>query len=285
VIDIGVNLTNQRFTHDLLGVLERAISTGIERLIVTGTSIAVSQQALALCQKHPDYLSATAGIHPHDADNVNDYFIAELTELANHPSVKAIGECGLDFNRNFSSPENQIKVFKAQIALAAQLEMPLFLHQRDAFEPWFDLLKPYFDRLPAMISHCFTGNKNELQCCLDAGMYIGITGWLCDHRRGKQLQDIVKYIPLDRLLIETDAPYLKPKTMITKTKNSRNEPCYLPYVVQKLAEKTAYSVPEIIAQTSVNARHVFRLDQTNKTLVAQSIIAAKQLKEGILPCR
>jgi TatD DNase family protein len=235
LIDIGVNLTNKRFDKDRDELIIRAKNQGVEKLLITGTSVHESQQALALCQYYqqifPHTLFSTAGVHPHDADGVNDDYLAQLIQLAEQPEVKAIGECGLDFNRNFSAPEQQLKVFKEQIGLAAELNMPLFLHQRDAFSPWFAALKPFFHRIPAMVAHCFTGNKVELEQCIAANMYIGITGWLCDDRRGKELQDIIKLIPLNRLLIETDAPYLTPRTIRPRPKSSRNEPSYLPYTV------------------------------------------------------
>lgn len=263
LIDIGVNLTNKRFDKDRDELLYRAKDQGVEKLIITGTSVAESQKAIALCQdyqqKYPNTLYSTAGVHPHDADGVDNDYLMQLALLAEKPHVKAIGECGLDFNRNFSAPEQQLKVFKAQISLAAELNMPLFLHQRDAFSPWFAELKPFIDKVPAMISHCFTGNKAELEQCLAANMYIGITGWLCDERRGKELQEIVKLIPLNRLLIETDAPYLTPRTIRPRPKSSRNEPSFLPYVVQKIAELTAIDPNEIACQTSANANQVFNL--------------------------
>jgi TatD DNase family protein len=263
VIDVGVNLTNKRFDKDRTELIARAKNIGVEQLLITGTSVDESKQALALCQHYqqqfPDTLYATAGVHPHDADNVGDDYLAQLSQLAKAPEVKAIGECGLDFNRNFSAPAQQLKVFKEQISLAAQLSMPLFLHQRDAFTPWFSQLEPFIDQIPAMVSHCFTGNKHELEQCIDAGMYIGITGWLCDERRGKSLQEIVNLIPLDRLLIETDAPYLTPRTIKPKPKSSRNEPSYLPYILDKIASITALDPSEIACQTSINARHVFNL--------------------------
>lgn len=263
LIDIGVNLTNKRFDKDRDELLQRAKNEGVEKILITGTSVVESQQALALCedyqQKIPNTLFCTAGVHPHDADGVSDNYLAQLIQLAKQPHVKAIGECGLDFNRNFSAPEQQLKVFKEQISLAEQLNMPLFLHQRDAFSPWFDELKPFIHRIPAMVAHCFTGNKVELEQCIAANMYIGITGWLCDERRGKNLQDIIKLIPLNRLLIETDAPYLTPRTIRPRPKSSRNEPSYLPYIVQKIADITAIDADEIACQTSINARKVFNL--------------------------
>jgi TatD DNase family protein len=263
LIDIGVNLTNKRFDKDRDDVILRAINQGVEKLLITGTSVVESQQALELCQYYqqefPNTLFSTAGVHPHDADGVSGDYLAQLAQLAKQPHVKAIGECGLDFNRNFSAPAQQLKIFKEQISLAAELTMPLFLHQRDAFSPWFAELKPFTGRIPAMVAHCFTGNKAELEQCIAANMYIGITGWLCDERRGKELQNIIKLIPLNRLLIETDAPYLTPRTIRPRPKISRNEPSYLPHVVQKIADIIGIDLDEIACQTSINAHRVFNL--------------------------
>ena len=263
MIDIGVNLTNTRFEKDRSEVLARAKETNINAMLVTGTNVEESKQAIALCQHYPDYLYSTVGIHPHDADNAATNFTAQLADLAKNSCVKAIGECGLDFNRNFSSEANQKAVFTQQVLLAEQLQLPLFLHQRDAFEPWFEILKPHLATVPAMVSHCFTGNQSELEQCLAADMYIGITGWLCDERRGQSLRDIVSLIPLDRLMIETDAPYLTPRNIRPKPKSSRNEPSYLPYIVTVLAELLGYSEQEIIKQTSLNSVKVFNLSVSN----------------------
>jgi len=263
VIDVGVNLTNKRFDKDRTELIARAKNLGVKQLLITGTSVKESRQALALCQNYhqqfPNTLYSTAGVHPHDADGVGSDYISELMLLAQQPQVKAIGECGLDFNRNFSEPEQQVKVFKEQVHLAKQLSMPLFLHQRDAFQPWFNELKPFVDQVPNMVAHCFTGNKNELEQCIDVGMYIGITGWICDERRGGNLQDIVNLVPLDRLLIETDAPYLTPRNIKPKPKSSRNEPSYLPFIIEKIADITSLDPSEIACQTSMNAQKVFNL--------------------------
>lgn len=268
MIDIGVNFTNKRFDKDRVDVIERALKAKLSHLLITGTNVAESQKALQLCQQYhqcyPNFLYSTAGVHPHDADNVSEHYFEQLETLSKQPFVKAIGECGLDFNRNFSSPEQQLTVFSEQIALAAKLSMPLFLHQRDAFEPWFEQLAPFIDRIPAMVAHCFTGTKDELLSCIDTGMYIGITGWVCDERRGKTLQEIVKHIPLDRLLIETDAPYLTPRTIKPKPKSSRNEPSYLPYVINTLADILAIDPAEIACHTSRNAKKVFNIMTDNQ---------------------
>tara|TARA_B110000114_G_C15063927_1_gene386565 strand:- start:881 stop:1669 length:789 start_codon:yes stop_codon:yes gene_type:complete len=262
VIDIGVNFTNKRFDKDRSDIIQRAKKNKVSGFLVTGTNIEESKKALDLCQQFPNYLNCTAGVHPHDADHVSANYLEEITELARHHQVKAIGECGLDFNRNFSAPEQQLQVFQQQIDLAVVLKLPLFLHQREAFEPWLELLKPALGKVPAMVSHCFTGNKKELERCLAADMYIGITGWLCDERRGQELRDIIKYIPLNRLMIETDAPYLTPRNIRPKPKSSRNEPSYLPYVVQTYAELTGLSSEIIIQQSTINAQKVFDLPMT-----------------------
>lgn len=261
MIDVGVNLTNSRFDKDRDELISRAKCVDVEAMLITGTNIAESQKALQLSSQYPDYLYSTAGVHPHDADNVSDNYLQEIRALAKSDTVKAIGECGLDFNRNFSAPKQQEKVFSEQIALAAELQLPLFLHQRDAFPAWFQLLSPYLKSVPAMVAHCFTGNGEELNQCLSAGMYIGITGWVCDERRGKSLQALIPSIPLNRLMIETDAPYLTPRSIRPKPKSSRNEPSYLPYVVETLAELYQCDSQEIIQASSNNARKVFNLDK------------------------
>ena len=263
MIDVGVNLTNSRFDKDRTEVLARAKEANIRAMLVTGTNIEESKQAILQCRQNPNYLYCTAGIHPHDADQADKDYLDTLYQLAENNCVRAIGECGLDFNRNFSTAENQTRVFQGQVELAQQLNLPLFLHQRDAFQAWFKILKPYLDKVPALVSHCFTGNKNELLQCLDAGMYIGITGWVCDERRGQALRDIVPLIPLERLMIETDAPYLTPRTIRPKPKSSRNEPSYLPYVVKMLAELLGCSELELINQTTNNSAKVFNLSVNN----------------------
>ncbi|WNC68333.1 TatD family hydrolase [Thalassotalea nanhaiensis] len=258
LIDIGVNLTNSRFDKDRDDVILQAQLAGVENLLITGTNVLESQQALDICQQH-SHLYCTAGVHPHDADNVSENYLDELTALAHHEQVKAIGECGLDFNRNFSTPDNQQRVFREQLALAKKLSMPVFLHQRDAFNTWQAILNEELNHIPGGVSHCFTGNLTELKACLDMGLYIGITGWICDERRGQELFDIAKYIPLDRIMVETDAPYLTPRNLRPKPKSSRNEPKYLPYVVRTLASAMKVDEDELINCSSTNAKQLFKL--------------------------
>lgn len=256
MIDIGLNLTNSRFDKDRAQVINEAHQANVCTMLITGTNVDESRQALNLTQQFPNVYS-TAGVHPHDADHVSNDYLTTLASLANHQNVKAIGECGLDFNRNFSTPENQKRVFAEQLDLAKQTQLPVFLHQRDAFADWQNILKPRIKSLCGGVSHCFTGDLNELKQCLDMGLYIGITGWICDPRRGQELYDLAKYIPLDRVLIETDAPYLTPRNIRPKPKSSRNEPKYLTFVAHTLAEAMQVDEQLLIEHTSNNAERLF----------------------------
>jgi len=259
LIDIGANLTHNSFDPDRSEVLDRAQAVGVERFIVTGTSVAESIRALELAREHPTKLFATAGIHPHHAKDFNKRSTEALRKLAAYDEIVAIGECGLDFYRNFSPLEQQKKTFSAQLELAADVGLPVFLHQRAAHDDFIGLLQPIRNHLRGGVAHCFTGGLEELQAYLNLDLYIGITGWLCDERRGTELLKTVSQIPLDRILIETDSPYLLPRDLPTKPHNRRNEPRFLPHILERLA--AAMNRPlEIVAEaTCVNAERLFRL--------------------------
>jgi TatD DNase family protein len=263
LIDIGVNLSNARFEKDIEAVLERAQEAGVQRLILTGTSIEESQAVVAICdqyaQQFPAMLYATAGIHPHEASTYNRTTATALRELAAHPSVVAIGETGLDFNRNFSSQKDQQIAFEAHIELAIELQMPLFLHERDASQRQIEILNTYRDNICDAVIHCFTGNKKTLFSYLDMDLHIGITGWVCDERRGLELQKIIANIPLNRLMIETDAPYLTPRNMPKKPKNGRNEPAFLTAVLAGVGTQRNESEYEIATATTATAIKFFNL--------------------------
>ena len=263
LIDIGVNLSNARFEKDIEAVLERAQEAGVERLILTGTSIEESRAVLSICdqfaQQFPAMLYATAGIHPHEASTYNRTAATALRELAAHPSVVAIGETGLDFNRNFSSQKDQQIAFEAHIELAIELQMPLFLHERDASQRQIEILNNYRDNICDAVIHCFTGNKKTLFSYLDMDLHIGITGWVCDERRGLELQKIIANIPLNRLMIETDAPYLTPRNMPKKPKNGRNEPAFLTAVLAGVGAQRNESEYEIATATTATAIKFFNL--------------------------
>ncbi len=257
LIDIGVNLTNKRFRDDLPEVLERARLNNVNQLILTGTDAETSQSALALANQHPGFLYSTAGVHPHHASEWDEELQALIRKLTHEKQVVAVGECGLDFNRNFSTPEEQTICFEAQLQIAIETQMPVFLHERDAHLRFTEILGEFIEEIPAAVVHCFTGTKEELKVYLDMNCYIGITGWVCDERRGDALREAVSYIPKDRLMIETDAPYLLPRTLKPRPKSGRNEPSFLPYVVQELSALRGESISQIADFTTANAKRFF----------------------------
>jgi len=257
LIDIGANLTHPAFHADLAEVLARASGAGVDRIVATGTSVQESTAALALAKAH-DNVFCTAGVHPHHARECDDTTIAALRVLAQQPKVVAIGECGLDFNRNYSPHPDQEKWFRAQVELAVELKKPLFLHSRDAFEGFYSLIQEYKDNIKG-VAHCFTGEKAELHAYIDLGLYIGITGWICDERRGAHLLELVRDIPADRLMLETDSPYLTPRTMRPQPKARRNEPAFLPHVLKTVAQALGKLPGQVAEETTRNARTFFGL--------------------------
>ncbi len=263
LIDIAVNLSNARFEKDIVEVLQRAKRANVGQLILTGTNEEESDRVFALSQRlgddFPNMLYSTCGIHPHEAKHFNSESLDHLKTLANHESVVAIGETGLDFNRNFSKPADQEKVFEAQLELAAELQLPVFMHERDAHQRQHEILKEYRHHLADGVIHCFTGDKTELFNYLDLDLYIGITGWVCDERRGLELQKLVKNIPLNRLMLETDSPYLLPRTIKPKPKSGRNEPAFLPWVLDGIKANRTESALEIAEKTTAAAKAFFRL--------------------------
>ena len=254
--DIGVNLTNSRFNKDLEDVLWRSEAQGVNRILITGTSEQESTAALQLSERFPDVCWCTAGVHPHDAASVSADYVENLKQLAAHDKVKAIGECGLDFNRNYSPQDQQIRVFEQQLTLADELDLPVFLHERDAFEEQIEILAG-FKGLRG-VTHCFTGSPEQMHGYLELGLYIGVTGWLCDAKRGEALRNAVTELPLERLLIETDAPFLTPKTLPGKVR--RNEPCYLPHIASAIAELKGVDVAQVAKASTQNANTLFDIN-------------------------
>ncbi|MBH3431017.1 TatD family hydrolase [Pseudomonas alkylphenolica] len=262
LIDIGVNLTNPSFAEKHLAILERAEAAGVLQMMVTGTSLQGSEEALALClqlDESAQRLFSTAGVHPHDASHWNADSSRQLRALLEQPRVRAVGECGLDFNRDFSPRPLQEKALEAQLALAVELQMPVFLHERDASERLLAILKDYRDHLPAAVVHCFTGEREALFSYLDLDLHIGITGWICDERRGTHLHPLVASIPRGRLMLESDAPYLLPRTLRPKPKSGRNEPAFLTEVVREVALHRGESIEDLAAHTTACARAFFNL--------------------------
>ncbi len=259
LFDIGANLGHESFHHDLDAVLQRAHTHGVTRMIVTGASCAGSAHALALAKAHPDALFATAGVHPHHAIDYDDATDGLLRELAQDPLVRAVGETGLDYNRNYSPREVQLQVFERQLQIAVDAQKPLFLHQRDAHEDFIALLRRYRDKVPAAVVHCFTDSGDALRDYLALDCHIGITGWICDERRGTHLRELVREIPADRLMIETDAPYLLPRTVRPHPAHRRNEPMYLKHICEEIARDRGEPAQITAANSTKTAEAFFGL--------------------------
>lgn len=259
LIDIGANLAHDSFDEDRDAMMRRAAEAGVARMIVTGSSDDSNVQAAALAEASDGVLFSTAGVHPHHASNYTDASDALIRSLAEKDVVVAVGECGLDYFRNFSPREAQLEAFKHQLEIARDTSLPVFLHQRDAHDDFIDVLEPALPGLTRAVAHCFTGEHESLREYVALGLYIGVTGWICDERRGKHLHDIVSIVPDDRLLIETDAPYLLPRTLRPKPKTRRNEPAYLPEVLRVVAEARGQGVDHVAQITTENAERFFSL--------------------------
>lgn len=259
LIDIGLNLTSERFRKDRDAVLQAAVSAGVRRMILTGTNVRESRRALKLAQEHPGTLFSTAGVHPHVAKDVESDWLEVLRELHAQPDVVAVGETGLDFNRDFSPRPVQERVFEQQLELACDSGLPVFIHQRDAHDRLYPILQSVRDHLSDAVVHCFTDNRRALWDYLDLDLHIGITGWVCDERRGRDLQALVPDIPADRLMVETDAPYLMPRDLDPKPEHNRNEPRFLPHIVQAIARLRGELPEQLAATTTANAERFFRL--------------------------
>jgi TatD DNase family protein len=259
LIDIGANLAHDSFDDDREEMMQRAANVGVATIIVTGSSDASNVCAASLAEASNGVLFSTAGVHPHHASDYTDDSDALIRSLASKDVVVAIGECGLDYFRNFSPREAQLDAFRRQLDIAEETGLPVFLHQRDAHDDFVEILEPSLPGLSRAVAHCFTGEGESLREYLAMGLYVGITGWICDERRGKHLHDIVHIIPDDKLLIETDAPYLMPRTIQPNPKTRRTEPMYLPEVLRAVAEARAQSVDHVAEITSRNARRFFDL--------------------------
>lgn len=259
LVDIGANLAHDSFDTDREAVLARARDAGIAALVVTGSTIRDSERAIDLCRRHPGMLRATAGVHPHHATTLATADTARLETLLADPLVVAAGECGLDYFRNFSPPAEQRRAFDLQLRLGEQSGKPLFLHQRDAHADFLAMLRAHPGAAARGVLHCFTEGPAILDECLALGLSIGVTGWICDERRGQALREAAPRIPVDRLMIETDAPYLLPRTITPKPPHRRNEPSFLPTVLEETARCRGESPDELARSTTANACRFFGL--------------------------
>lgn len=259
LIDIGINLGHDSYDSDRDAVIARAEKAGVAQMVITGASVDGTRKAIELARSRPGELFATAGVHPHHATELTRDALSELEELAREPEVVAAGECGLDYFRDFSPRPAQREAFHRQLELAARVRKPVFLHQRDAHEDFLAILREHRGTLIGGVTHCFTGARPELTAYLELGFAIGITGWICDERRGAHLLALMEDIPADRLLLETDGPYLLPRDLEPKPPSRRNEPAYLPHIAAVVARARGESVEELARSSTAAARALFSL--------------------------
>jgi TatD DNase family protein len=260
LVDIGANLTNKSFRADFDAVLERARDAGVGTILVTGTNLQASLEAREIASRKgaPVRLFSTAGIHPHHASTFGPLALDTLRETLAGDRVVAVGECGLDFNRNYSPRGAQLACFETQLRLAAELEKPVFFHERDAHEDFYSMVREHRKDLVGGVVHCFTGGRAALERYLALDLHIGITGWISDARRGRELFALVRDIPAERLMIETDAPYLLPAGATPKVPR-RNEPSLLPHVLRAVARARGENDDDVARQTTETACRLFGL--------------------------
>ncbi len=267
LIDACFNFTHESFRKDETEVLARARAASVRAMIVPGASIADSAEAIERAAAHPGVLFPAAGVHPHSAKEWRGDSHEALSSLVRNDAVVAVGETGLDYYRNFSPRRQQLLAFEEQLSIAESAGLPLFLHQRDAHDDFIAALRQA--AVTDAVVHCFTGNRDELDAYLELGLHIGVTGWICDERRGAQLQALVKAIPQERLLIETDAPYLLPRDLPRerRPRDRRNEPAFLPHVGERVAERLGVSPAELARRTSANTLRLFRIEESSLSAV------------------
>jgi len=259
MIDIGANLTHDSFDADRQEVIAAAQAVGVNTFIITGSNAECSQQARDLAHTYADSCFATAGVHPHHAAEVDGEVLEIIESLLPDDKVVAVGETGLDYFRDFSPRPAQQFSFEQHIKLAIDTQLPMFLHQRDAHVDFLPMLREHRDHLSDVVVHCFTDQRQALFDYLDLDCHIGITGWVCDERRGQHLLELVPNIPRKRLMIETDSPYLLPRNLKPKPKTRRNEPKYLPHIAAFIAELYGISSELLVAETTATSRAFFRI--------------------------
>ncbi|TKR68617.1 hypothetical protein L596_024577 [Steinernema carpocapsae] len=292
LVDIGANLLEPSFDRDFDDVLSRAKKAGLVKLMITSGTETDGQKLQKVVSKYPGLLYCTAGVHPHEANSFNDSTIETFRELFKNPQCVAVGECGLDFRAALSdnrsknldhlpSKEVQLNAFEKQVALACELQKPLFIHERSAHAEMVEVFGKYKETLSPAVIHCFTGTAKEAQKYIEIGLYIGITGYLArdDSPDGLKYALQSGIIPLDRLLLETDAPFMWPRintkklpaeikrkfskeaTMLnTYCSTVRNEPCSLAITCELLAAYLRKEPQEISEATTANAKLIFGLE-------------------------
>ena len=256
-IDIACNFTHDSFKHNLDEVLNNAEHAGVDKFVLLCASMADIDPIKVIQNNTPEKFFISAGIHPHNATEILEINYDALLKKLKSINPNAIGETGLDYFRNISPPDIQKKSFGMHIEIAKELSLPLYLHQRDAHSDFIRIIKENISNFPRFVVHCFTGTQAELDEYLELGAYIGLTGWICDAKRNIDLRKSIKNIPIEKMMIETDSPYLIPKNLIVKPKKNINEPKYLPHIANEICELTGYELEELKLATSNNAIKFF----------------------------
>ncbi len=249
IADIACNFTSDRFDNDLDEVINQAIVNNITKFGLICSRLSDIDKLLEIYNRYSKDMFFTIGVHPHHANEINEEYLKKLKEVINNNNPHAIGETGLDFFRNLSTYEEQIFAFEEQIKIAIDTNKPLFLHQRDSHDDFIKILRKYSSDINKSVVHCFTGTKEQLNDYLELDCYIGVTGWICDAKRNVELRKTIKNIPLERLMIETDCPYLIPKNLEEKPKNNRNEPTYLNHIANEVAALMKEDIDDIREKT------------------------------------
>ena len=258
IADIACNFTSERFDKDLDEVINRAITNKITKFGLICSQMSDLNKLLKIYEQYSKNMFYTIGVHPHHANEINDDYLKKLKDVITTNNPHAIGETGLDFFRNLSTYEQQIYVFEEQIKIAIDTNKPLFLHQRDSHDDFIKILRKYSSDISKAVVHCFTGTQGQLDDYLELDCYIGITGWICDEKRNVELRKAIKKIPLEKLMIETDCPYLIPKNLVEKPKNNRNEPTNLNHIINEIAVLMEIDIDILRKQTFENTINYFK---------------------------
>ena len=258
IADIACNFTSERFNKDLDEVIKRAIANKITKFGLICSRMSDLNKLLKIYKQYSKSMFYTIGVHPHHANEINDDYLKKLKDEITTNNPHAIGETGLDFFRNLSTYEEQIYVFEEQIKIAIDTNKPLFLHQRDSHDDFIKILRKYSSDISKAVVHCFTGTQGQLDDYLELDCYIGITGWICDEKRNVELRKAIKKIPLEKLMIETDCPYLIPKNLVEKPKNNRNEPTNLNHIINEIAVLMEIDIDILRKQTFENTINYFK---------------------------
>lgn len=258
IADIACNFTSERFDNDLDEVINQAIVNNITKFGLICSRLSDIDKLLEIYNRYSKDMFFTIGVHPHHANEINEEYLKKLKEVINNNNPHAIGETGLDFFRNLSTYEEQIYAFEEQIKIAIDTNKPLFLHQRDSHDDFIKILRKYSSDINKSVVHCFTGTKEQLNDYLELDCYIGVTGWICDAKRNVELRKTIKNIPLERLMIETDCPYLIPKNLEEKPKNNRNEPTYLNHIANEVAALMKKDINDIREKTYKTSLSFFK---------------------------